>query len=188
MRPKFPLFQSHLDLAHDLWKKVVLPGDTVIDATCGNGHDTVVLAQMIGEGTLYAIDIQKEALENTKQKLQKEYLPYVRWIHGCHSEFPKEITSAKLIVYNLGYLPGSSKEITTQRETTLKSIQNSLEILQEGGCISITCYPGHPEGAKEEECILAFASTLDPKIWSSCHHRWINRKNAPSLLWIQKFI
>lgn len=184
MLSQFPLFQSHLDLAHTLWKKVILPGDIVIDATCGNGNDTLVLAKILEQGTLYAIDIQKKALEIAKQKLETEN--HIRWIHACHSKFPQEITHAKLIVYNLGYLPGGRKEVTTQTETTLMSIQNGLKLLVDGGCMSITCYPGHPEGAKEEENILAFASQLDPKTWSCCHHRWINRNQSPSLLWIQK--
>lgn len=38
-------------------------GDTVIDATAGNGHDTVFLAQLVGrQGRVWAFDVQSSAL------------------------------------------------------------------------------------------------------------------------------
>jgi len=192
---QFPLFQSHIDWAHYLWRQVVRQGECVIDATCGNGHDTLILAQLSLEkdqGAVYAMDIQESAIENTKlllkATLQRDIYQRVRFFQTCHSRFPNEIEDRKiaLIVYNLGYLPGSSKELTTQTETSLMSIQNAMMLLKDGGCISITCYPGHAEGEKEEEQVLLLCASLDPQKWSCCHHRWVNRKKSPSLLWIQK--
>lgn len=195
MYERYPLFHSHIDLAHKHWKSLVKPGDLVIDATCGNGHDTLVLAQLAltsDSGKLYACDVQKEAIVSSEQmllgKLGRVIMDKVQFIHGCHSCFPEEIkpNSVKLIAYNLGYLPGGDKTKTTQTETTLQSIKKAQEVIQDGGVISITCYPGHPEGKREEEHILQFSSALDPKQWSCCSHRWSNRSNAPSLLLIQK--
>lgn len=196
MRAKFPLFQSHLDLAHSYWQKLIQNGDTVIDATCGNGQDTLILAQLClekDEGLLYAIDILPKAIELTQKHLQEvldvDILPRVRFINACHSEFPDEIhpESVKLIAYNLGYLPGSGdKNRTTMVETTLKSLKNAMKLVQPGGAISITLYPGHPEGQREENNILALAKELDPLKWNSCHHQWINRQKSPGLLLIQR--
>lgn len=195
MYEQYPLFHSHIDLAHKHWKSLVKPGDIVIDATCGNGHDTLVLAQLAltkESGKLYACDLQKDAINSTKQslleKLEKKIVERIFFVHGCHSSFPDEIqpNSVRLAAYNLGYLPGGDKAKTTQTETTLQSIQKALEAVQDGGMVSITCYPGHTEGKREEKHILEFASKLDPKRWNSCHHRWLNRSKAPSLLLIQK--
>ncbi len=190
-RTEFPLFSSHLDLAHMYWASIIRPEDSVIDATCGNGHDTLALARMGPKG-LYALDIQAEALKNAK-KLTNQLLTAlewdkITWVLCSHEAFPCEIeeNTIKCIVYNLGYLPGGDKSLTTQAETTLNSLKNALKLVQSGGCISLTCYPGHPEGAEEEQCLLEYASTLDPKIWSCCHHRWTNRNKAPSLMIIQK--
>ena len=191
----YTIFQSHLDLAHQYWKKVLQPGDIAIDATCGNGIDTQFIAEHIltpDTGKLYIFDIQEQAIEQTKKAL-KERLPQethhqLKFIHGCHSQFPEEIhlASVKLIVYNLGYLPKGDKSLTTMTETTLKSLHLALDLVQEGGLISITCYPGHPEGKIEEETLTNYVSTLPPWKWSCLHHRWLNRNQSPSLLLLQK--
>lgn len=196
MKASFPLFQSHLDLAHAYWKKILQKGDLAIDATCGNGQDTLFLAQCClekNQGQLYGIDILPKAIELThkklKENLSEDIFSQIHLIPGCHSSFPEEISpkSAKLIVYNLGYLPGGGdKTQTTMVETTLQSLKHALSLIKSGGAISLTLYPGHPEGQREENQILSFVKELDPFTWNSCHHQWINRKKSPSLLFLQK--
>lgn len=192
---RFPLFQSHLDLAHNYWSKVVKTGDTVIDATCGNGHDTLILAKLAlndEKGELIAIDVQPQAIESTKTRLATELpeliLGRIRFVAGCHSQFPGDIEkeSVALIVYNLGYLPGGDKTVTTTCPNTLQSLEAALPLIGIGGMISITCYPGHSEGKREEEMLIEFSRTLDPRLWSCCLHSWINRQASPSLLVCQK--
>lgn len=184
------LFQSHLVLAHHYWEQCLLPGDIAIDATCGNGHDTLRLARL-GVGKLYACDVQQEALTATQEllatKLTGEELQRIVYVHGSHASFPEEIIpgSVKLIVYNLGYLPGGDKQLTTQVATTLASIRHAQRLLTAEGVISITCYPGHAEGALEEDALLAFAAALPLAEWVCCHHRWLNRNRGPSLLLLQ---
>lgn len=195
MYSRYPLFRSHIDLAHKYWKELIKKGDAVIDATCGNGHDTLVLSQLAltpSCGSLTAFDIQKTAIESSQEflchHLSKAIFEKIRFIHGCHSEFPLDIplNSIKLIVYNLGYLPGGNKLKTTITETTLKSLNSALSLIKEGGAISITCYPGHLEGAVEEKHVIEFSSHLEPREWNCCHHRWMNKTQAPSLILIQK--
>lgn len=188
----FCCLQSHLKMAHAYWEAIIKPQDVVIDATAGNGHDTLFMAKLAKEGCVYAFDIQVEALEKTrirlKNNLSEQQFLRIKLIQGCHSQFPEEIRpkSVKLIAYNLGYLPGGNKNNTTLTKTTLKSIENGLALIQVQGVISITCYPGHPEGKIEESAILDFASQLDRSQWNCSHHRWINRKNSPSLLFISR--
>lgn len=193
MRSNFPLFQSHLDVAHAYWKALVKPGDIVIDATCGNGQDTLLLSQLAlttSTGQVFAIDIQASALAQTKKLLQQHLSPQcyerVEFQEECHSVFKVDMANVKLIAYNLGYLPGGNKAVTTRVPTTVKSVTNALSILMPGGAISITCYPGHPEGKKEEEALVDFITALRPQEWECTHQRWLNRSNAPSLLLIQK--
>ncbi|MBA2369992.1 MAG: class I SAM-dependent methyltransferase [Candidatus Protochlamydia sp.] len=195
MRSEFSLFQSHLDLAHNYWRKILCPGQLAIDATCGNGHDTLQLCQLalVGSpGRVYAFDRLEEAIEKTKQRLTAALLPeqllHVHLEARCHSQFPSHILpeSIQLIVYNLGYLPGGNKELTTCKETTLKSLEQGLLLISPGGAISLTCYPGHPEGALEEKELQGFLQKLSPLEWSACQHIWLNRRLAPSLLILQK--
>jgi len=193
---RFPIFQSHIDLAQSYWSKLVKSGDIVIDATCGNGHDTLLLARLAltaDSGYLYGFDIQKEAIDSTRENLQSQLsLPLLErvFLHQrSHSNLVDALPSGcrpKLIVYNLGYLPGGDKAMTTMLDTTLQSIQQAQALIANGGAISITCYPGHLEGLQEESALMEIVCQLPAATWSCCHHRWLNRKNAPSLLLIQK--
>jgi tRNA1(Val) A37 N6-methylase TrmN6 len=175
----------HLILAKELWEKHVQKDDLVIDATCGNGHDTLFLAKLPLR-QLIAIDLQKEAIEATRAALEKELSPKeqrrVLLKHQSHQSFEK--IEAQLIVYNLGYLPKGNKAITTKVETTLQSVHAATQILAPNGALSITCYPGHEEGAKEKTAILQWATNLPSDQWSVCHHEWVNRPSSPSLFWI----
>jgi tRNA G37 N-methylase Trm5 len=189
-RTNFPLFSSHIDLAHKCWAGLVQDGDTVIDATCGNGHDTLMLAKL-NSARVYAIDIQDKAIQASKEYIKMHLSDMeqskIQWICASHAAFPAHIPegSVRLIVYNLGYLPGGDKSLVTRFDTTLQSLENALRLIMPGGCISLTCYPGHPEGAVEEVAVLDFAARLNPAEWSCCHHRWLNRRQSPSLLIIQ---
>lgn len=195
-RAQFPLFQTPLDLAHAYWKTLLKPGDIAIDATCGNGHDTLFLANIVlaahPKGQVIAIDSQEEALERTRKRINDhihaDLQQHVHYYRQSHATFPKNVStqSVGLIVYNLGYLPGSDKSITTMHKTTLASVENALPLIAPGCVLSITCYPGHAEGKIEEEALLAFTQGLDPFAWSCCHHKWTNRRDAPSLLILQK--
>lgn len=195
MRTRFPLFQSHLDLAHVYWSTLLKAGDSAIDATCGNGHDTLKIAEILLEDPqshLWIIDLQHEALAATRKQLENRFTPaqlkHVHYQEGSHQAFPSAIEpgTAALIVYNLGYLPGGNKGVTTLSATTIESLKRALILLKPGGAISLTCYPGHPEGKKEEEEICTWSRKLDPKQWSCCKHTWMNRREAPSLILIQK--
>lgn len=193
--PVFSLFHSHLDLAHAYWSQLIRVGDHVVDATCGNGHDTAVLCQLAlsaHSGRVYAFDIQLAAILTTQTRLTAllpaTTLPRLSLHHTCHSHLAEIIPAGhiKAFVYNLGYLPGSNKEITTHRDTTLKSLQAAQTLLQPGGIISIMCYEGHAEGAQEQETLLRYAAQLPSDEWNCCHHTWKNRQKGPSLLLLQK--
>jgi methylase of polypeptide subunit release factors len=186
-----PILQSAVKLAHHYWEQLLLSGSTVIDATCGNGKDTIQLLKMISPtGKIFACDIQEEAIararKNIESELSLEAVEQVCFIHGCHSLFPKEIEkdSVHLVVYNLGYLPGADKTCVTQSDTTLKSIQSALHLVKVGGALSIICYPGHAGGDEEESLIHQWSTTLSPEAWIICRHVWCNRNKAPSLIFI----
>lgn len=195
MRPVFSLFQSHLDLAHQYWSSLVQKGDIVIDATCGHGRDTEKLCQLTlaeDQGAVYAFDIQQTAINSSASylysKLPAKLFSRLHFEQRCHSSFPASLSpgSVKLIVYNLGYLPKGNKTYTTQVDTTLQSLCQAQELLLPGGALSITCYPGHAEGERELEALLAYCSSLSSQEWSCCHHTWLNRHQSPQLLFIQK--
>ena len=73
-----------------VWKEVILPGDIAIDATCGNGNDTLALAELLfadgGQGLIYAFDLQQIALKNTSALLDQELndVSFRCFHYSCH--------------------------------------------------------------------------------------------------------
>jgi len=179
--------RPHLTTAHQLWKKIVCSGDRIIDATVGNGYDTHYLAQLLnGSGEIIGYDIQHEALKQAEihfQQLSSKQRKIISLKQQSHALFDEQ--NVKLIVYNLGYLPGGDKTVTTTCSTTLQSVQHALEIITADGAISITCYPGHEEGEKEQRALLEFLQTLSSSQWDICHYQWINRPRSPTVVWIR---
>lgn len=148
-------------LAHHLAAQALRPGDVAVDATCGNGHDTVALAQLVGPGgVVIAIDVQAVALEETRHRLDADGLGdgRARLIHGCHSTMGEHVAvaSAALVVFNLGYLPGGDHAFTTRTQTTIAGLDAAVKALRQGGLLMVTCYPGHPEGARESGVVAAW--------------------------------
>lgn len=179
------MLNSHLKFAHMIWRSIIQPGDTVIDATLGNGHDALALIQMLqNNGTLIGYDIQKKAILQTQTLLKHEKNSTIILNHCCHSKIKAK--NPKLIVYNLGYLPGTDKALTTQITTTLKSIQKAQKLVLPEGVISITLYPGHKEGLEEQDVLTTYAKLLDKRSWNVSWTSWPNRLTGPSLLLLQK--
>lgn len=174
--------------AHELIQRAVKPGDVVIDATCGNGHDTVMLCQATGEhGKVYAFDIQPEAIEQTKQRLQLESLTNVQLIHDGHQHLNQylehedhgQITAA---IFNLGYLPGSDKTIITKPAETLSAIDQIITHLKPGGIIVCVVYYGHPGGEVEKDTLFNHLAQFEQKEFNVLQYGFINQKNKPPFI------
>ncbi|MFS8563195.1 MAG: methyltransferase domain-containing protein [Rhabdochlamydiaceae bacterium] len=172
--------KPHLDLAFQYWKRWLKPTDTVFDATCGNGKDTLRLASLVPQGKVLALDIQEDAIASARKTAP---LGNVFFYLQSHVSFPPS-DPVKLIVYNLGYLPFGDKSITTLSTTTLQSLREALRLTFWGGALSLTCYPGHPEGLIEKKAIFSFLQTLDPQEWKISFHEW--KETSPCLIWIEK--
>ena len=84
----------------------------------------------------------------------------IELIHDSNARFENYLVDYQgrvdLFMYNLGYLPGGDKSITTDSATTLKSLSSALELLAVGGLLCVVCYPGHEEGARESQAVEAF--------------------------------
>lgn len=75
-----------LETAHAVWRRHA--GPFMLDATVGNGHDTVFLAHLAGEGGLVlAVDRQEEALARTSALLREQGLERrTRLVCGDHAD------------------------------------------------------------------------------------------------------
>jgi len=158
-----------LQIVHEWIGEVLNPGDTAIDATVGNGHDTLLLAQKVGDtGKVYGFDIQAAALESTQNRLNEaKVADWVILINSGHERMKRAIPNVeqgtvKVFTFNLGYLPGhQTKELITQPETTLQALKQSIDLLAPGGIVTLVMYVGHPGGAEEAQAVLAWSKTLD---------------------------
>ena len=181
------MLKNALHFSHDLLKKVIVPGVSVVDATVGNGGDTVLLAQLVGEtGAVFGFDIQEEALKRTKEKLLLTgLLDRVRLFNTSHENANKNIpanVSLSAAVFNLGYLPSGNKKVTTTSTSTLKAIEELLPRLKIGGILLVMVYWGHPEGSVEKESLLDWLPQLSQKEFDVLQYQFINQKNAPPFL------
>ncbi len=154
--------------AHDLirahFARLPMHPNIAIDATCGNGNDTVFLATISSQ--VFAFDIQARALEMTQEKLSAANLSEnVTLLHTGHQHLSKHVLEeVDCIMFNLGYLPQADKSITTVSDTTLGALNASLKVLNpEHGILSILCYPGHSEGQTETLAVKNWLNELsDP--------------------------
>lgn len=176
-----------LDFVHKLLSETVQPSDVCVDATCGNGNDTIHLAGLVGPGgKVYAFDIQEEAINHTKA-LCKEFKNII-YILDSHEYINNYISEQiKAVVFNLGYLPKGNKEITTTSSTTLKTIESLLpRVISESLMIIIVVYPGHPEGKKESETLQSFLRDLDKHQYLITKYENFNWDLSPYVLTISQ--
>ena len=131
---EMPLLRGPVPLSHFMLRQFVHPGDTAVDATCGNGNDTLLLAELVGpSGRVWSFDIQTDAIEQTALKLANAgYGERVELIHGGHETMAgRAATGLGAVVFNLGYLPGGDRTLITRPETTLAACQQALNLLKE---------------------------------------------------------
>ncbi|NNF16629.1 MAG: rRNA methyltransferase [Gammaproteobacteria bacterium] len=148
--------------AHEVLAAATGPGDIAVDATAGNGHDTVFLARQVGNtGHVYSFDIQSQALAATASRLAAAGTgagQRVTLINACHSRMSEEIPihlqgKIACVMFNLGYLPGGAHSVTTTATTSVQAIGQALDMLRPGGVLSVLGYTGHSGGQAEVDAI-----------------------------------
>ena len=174
-----------LEMAHDFLAQVITQEDIVVDATMGNGHDTLFLAKIAKQ--VYSFDIQKQALEKTSQRLLEAGLTNVELILQGHETVDQFVTEAKAGIFNLGYLPSADKSIITQPQTTIEALEKLCHLLVKGGRIAIMIYYGHEGGDIERDAVMDFVSQLPQQEYTATIYRTLNQiNNPPFLVMIEK--
>ncbi|MDR3043393.1 MAG: class I SAM-dependent methyltransferase [Desulfovibrio sp.] len=167
------------------------PWPVAVDGTAGNGHDTLFLARLVGaRGLVHAFDVQPRALARTAERLAAEGLEERVALHGrgheelaaalaSHGGWPPRITAA---MFNLGFLPGSDRSVTTRPETTLTALEALLPLMVPGGVVSLHVYAGHPGGADEAAALDRRLASLDWNRWRVARHEFVNKPRNPERL------
>lgn len=157
-------------------------GKIAVDATVGKGKDSLKLLETVGdEGFLYGFDLQEEALDAAKKLLQ-DYKNYKLFLDS-HENIDK-LEKFDLVIYNLGYLPGSDKKITTLKDSTIVSLKKATEKISEGGIIIVVSYLGHENSLEERLGVDDFLKNLDQKIFKVEKREFYNQKHNPPIVYL----
>jgi tRNA A58 N-methylase Trm61 len=174
-------------LAQLILRQQIRPGDTVVDATAGNGRDTVFLAEAVGEtGRVLAFDIQAAAIEATRARLTAAGLAgRVELIRDSHARLGGRVGEGGVaaVMFNLGYLPGADHGVVTDAVETLAALAAAARALRPGGILSVVCYPGHAGGDSEAAAVDGWLAARAGEGWVVTRHCAVGtRRPAPFLL------
>lgn len=179
------MFRNITELAKHFIAEVLEVGDFAIDATAGNGNDTLFLARKVLDGgKVYSFDIQKQAIHNTRERLVKEgIINRVELFNCSHEQISENVkANVKVAMFNLGYLPKGDHGIITKGTSTTIALKQVLELLLPGGLISICIYTGHQGGKTEKEQVCSFVKKLDYRRYNVMKIDCFNKINEPPLL------
>ncbi len=174
-----------LTLVHHFLSEWIEPGSFVIDATAGNGRDTVFLCEQTGrDGQVLAFDIQPQAVENTRRRLAAEGWDGVgRVVLDSHANMARyaQAGAVDYIVFNLGWLPGGDHRIFTRPDSTIAAIEAGLGLLREGGRMCVSIYYGGASGYEERDALLDYFKTIDPTRFTVLVTQFANRAGDPPI-------
>ncbi len=179
-------YHNAVTYVHMILHQLLRAGDVVVDATAGNGHDARCMLELVGpQGTLYAFDVQAEAIAATRSAIGD--LPgTVNLIHAGHEGMADHITVAdhgcvRAVTFNLGYLPGGDHTQTTTVNSTLAAVRSAMSVIAVHGMITIVCYR-HPEGELELQALRELAVELDQQMWVLTETTFSNQRGKPPLV------
>ncbi|MEG2688282.1 MAG: class I SAM-dependent methyltransferase [Clostridia bacterium] len=170
-------------LSHAIIKSQVKAGGFCIDATAGRGNDTAYLCSIVGKGgRVLAFDIQQEAIDSTKLRLEKEGYS-AQLVLDSHANMAKyaEENTVDCIVFNLGYLPSGNHNIFTSFSSSVNAITAGLQLLKHGGLMSVLIYYGGDSGYEERDALLPWLKTLDSAKYQVLKTDFFNWTNDPPI-------
>lgn len=188
---------SVLEAAHHFTASAVQEGGFAIDATVGNGHDTVFLLRQIGtDGQVLGFDIQDDALDATRARVRSTLPPALadrlHLVQAGHEGLKDHLDCERqgrvdAVMFNLGYFPGGDHSVTTEPNTTRQALQASAEVLRPDGIISVVMYSGHEGGREEAQAVDDWGASLPQNQFQVLSYEFINQVNdPPRLLVVQK--
>jgi len=173
-----------LDMAKQFISSVIREGEVVVDATLGNGHDALFLAEKVGaNGMVIGFDVQAAAISSATIRLEDAGHSHFKFYEQGHETIQDIVDEgAAAIMFNLGYLPRADKSVITTEATTLVALEQSIQIVRKGGVVTVMCYPGHAGGDVEAESVKAWSSALSREAYRVVHYGYTNAPNSPAFL------
>ena len=163
-------------------------GDVAVDCTMGNGHDTEFLSKTVGvRGHVYAFDIQQQAVDSTARHLAEAGCPQNYTLIRASHQYVKDYVKVpvKAGMFNLGWLPGGDKSITTMRESTMPAIEAAIDLMDRDAIINVAVYPGHAEGDAEGRMICDYLAGLSRHKVCATRVNILNSPTSPYFIVIE---
>ena len=155
---------SAVQLCHEFLTTHLAPGGFYLDATCGNGHDTLFLCSLAGEnGRVLGLDIQPAAVEATNRRLAAAGFGGVGRAVLCGHENLLTLVepgTADCVLFNFGWLPGADHAVHSGTATTLPALRAACTALRPGGVLAAVLYSGSVIGSGEKQAALDFFRSL----------------------------
>lgn len=175
------VLNNSLTMSHEFALKVLHCEAVAIDATAGNGHDTLFLAKHCKK--VYSFDIQKIAIDNTRKLLLKNKMSNVKLINDSHEQLNKYVNKeVDCVMFNLGFLPGGSHKVSTNYKSTIIAIRQAMELIKKNGLIIIVIYHGQDSGFIERDNVLSFLETINDSQFIVMESKFCNQSNHPPIL------
>ena len=182
------MYDNAVSYVHNTLGAVLRDGDVAVDATVGNGWDTALMADLVGiGGVIYGFDVQQVAIDVTRVR-----------IDGCratvrlHLQGNESMSNAvdgvhhgnvKAVTFNLGYLPGGKKEVTTKTETTVTGLEQARSILASDGVITVVCYR-HAEGERELITVRDVLTSWPQDHYTVVEVNFVNQLGLPPVVFV----
>lgn len=189
--PFIPL-PTAVQWSHHILAPRLRAGDLVVDATAGNGHDTLFLAErVLPGGHVFAFDVQAAAIAQTRQRLTA-HSSLVTLHHAGHERMaellPPEVHGRlRAVMFNLGWLPGADKTVITRVETTLDALRQALALLAPDGVLTVVVYPGHEGGRDEADAVEQWMAALPADTCEAQRLGFLNfRRTTPFCLAVRR--
>lgn len=155
---------SAVQLCHEFLEAHLTPGGLFLDATCGNGNDTLFLCRLAGQnGRVLGMDIQPQAVDRTNRRLKEAgYDKIGRAVLYDHARLGELVQPGKVdcVLFNFGWLPGAEHDIHSTADGSVPALRAALDALRPGGVLAAVLYSGKVIGDAEKQAALAFFRTL----------------------------
>ncbi|MBQ5840774.1 MAG: class I SAM-dependent methyltransferase [Clostridia bacterium] len=179
-----------LGLTHEVMSRHIPTGGFCVDATAGRGRDALFLCRLVGPtGRVLAMDIQPEAVAQTRALLRQEGCSWGQVVQDCHSRMEEYAQAGTVdgIMFNFGWLPGGDHDVFSCPDTSIRAVEAGLKLLRSGGLMSLCVYYGRNNGTAERDALLEWLPTLDDKQFTVIRAEFSNRKgDVPFPVFIYK--
>lgn len=184
------LLRSARYLAQDALRQSLQPGAHVVDAPWVMATTPASWQSWWGRADRSSpLTCQADAVERTRQLLESKGLMERCVLYCLGHEHMQEVVHEPLdaVMFNLGWLPGGDKSITTHWKTTRQAVDAALHLLRSEGLLTLCAYPGHPAGDEERACLTAYFASLRPQAFNVLHQKFLNAgPGAPECFLVQK--